>query len=148
MTVRRTLHGDAGVVGVDAVAFGVLVCVGVTMLVLHGWAVIDATSTARMAAGEAARAAVGALGTSDPHVAARHAAGEITRGLGHTGDVDVEVAFARDLPRCTVLDVTVRIDVVSVLRAVDSRAVARASRLVDPYRDGLGVDHDAVPCAA
>lgn len=145
--MRRRLHGNAGVVGVDAVAFGVLVCMGVTMAVLHGWAVIDAASTARMASGEAARAAVGALGESDPHQAAEDAAGEIIRGLGHTGEFEVEIRVAPDVPRCTMLDVTVRIDVVSVLLAIDSRAAATASRLVDPFRDGPGVDHDRVPCA-
>ena len=141
------MRGDAGVVGVDAVAFGVLVCVGVTMAVLHGWAVIDAASAARVAAREAARVAVASLGETDPQLTAERTALGIVRGLGHTGELEVEVGVDPDMPRCTVLDVTVRLAVASPLRAVDTRTAATASRLVDPFRDGPGVDHDRVPCA-
>lgn len=143
---RAEPAGESGLAGIDTVAFGVLVCVGVTLAVLHGWAVVDAASTARAAASEAARVAAATFADPDRQARITAAAEAVARGLGNTGQVEVEVLADGATPRCAELRVVVHLEVASPLRSSSARSTATAFRLVEPFRDGLDVDHERPPC--
>ena len=83
MTVRARLHQQDGLVaGAEALAFGVLIFVLGTLLVVNAWAVIDAKFATSSAAREGVRAAVEAPPGSDPMTLAVAAAEAALQGHG------------------------------------------------------------------
>lgn len=144
---ERLTDEDGFFAGVDAVAFGVLVCLGVSLAVLHGWAVVQASGLARAAAAEAARVVAAEPVDGDAAARAGAAAERVAGGLGYDGEVAVQVSVDTASPRCSHVHVRVEVAVRSPVRGVASRAAGTAVRLVDPYTDGLSASEDGLPCA-
>lgn len=128
--------------GVEAAVFGVLVFVFGTLLVVNGWAVVDAKLAAGSAAREATRSYVEAGDASEAGTAAQRAAEEAIRGHGRRVDRmalrSVDGTFAR-CARVT-LEATYRVPLLAIpvlgQRGTGFTVAARHSEVVDPYRSG------------
>jgi len=161
----RHHHDEDGVVaGLEALAFGVLVFVIGTLVVLNAWTVVDAKFAVEGAAREAARSVVesaatvgGAGAPTDAHRAvARAAADEVLAGLRGPGSrVDEDVRVVGSIQRGACVEVTVSIQVPVVRIPLlgsggGTRPVVGTHReRVDPFRSGLAVrDGEALlqPC--
>ena len=137
----RDESGQLG--GLEGLAFGVLVFVVGTLVVVNAWAVIDAKLAAASAAREAARAFVEATDIGAADEAAQRAADDAIIGYGRDPD---RMELARDdtsFGRCDRVTFTVRYKVslgaIPLLKraAATFTAEARYSEIVDPFRDGL-----------
>ena len=149
MTARRVRRDESGTGGAEVLAFGVLVFVIGSLLVLNAWAVIDAKLAVAAAAREGARAAAESAGPSegDAAAAASDAAVEALGVSGRSSDgTAVSVGTSRpdgELSRCERVTVEVSHDVPTVvLPWADGwgsvvTVSARHTELVDPYRSGL-----------
>lgn len=168
VTDRARIRPDRGeegfVAGLEALAFGVLVFVIGTLVVLNAWTVVDAKFAVEGAAREAARsvvesaATVGGAGTpTDEHRAiARGAADEVIAGLRGPGSrVDEDVVVRGSIQRgaCVEVRVSMQVPVVRIPllgTAGGTRPVVGTHReRVDPFRSGLAVrDGEALlqPC--
>jgi len=146
----RAWSGDDGVVGgVEVLPFAVLVFVVGTLLVLNGWAVIDAKGAAVAAAREAGRRHVESTGTvGEAHAGAQASALAAAEGHGWSRRVEVELVGGGDadspLQRCDRVTYEVRVFVPTLVLPVLGRfgsgpivATGRHSELVDPFRSGL-----------
>lgn len=141
----RRLRGDDGQVGgFEVLPFGFLLFVGVTLLFVNVWAVIDA----KLAVTSAAREAVRAYSESDDAASARRAArsraAETLDAFGRSSDrARIDVPVATKLERCQRVTVTVRYQVrwivVPFLGGLGGpRTVASSfTEVVDPYRDRI-----------
>ena len=141
------------VAGLEALAFGVLVFVFGTLMVLHGWAVVDARFATSAAAREAVRAVVlaPAEATSGQlEVLASAAAGQAFAAHGYTSEpVLVEAALGRE--RCATVAVTVEVEVRATVvpgigPAATSPVRSRHAEVVDPFRAGLGGGDGLTAC--
>lgn len=141
------------VAGLEALAFGVLVLVFGTLMVLHGWAVVDARFATSAAAREAVRAVVlaPAEASSDQLEAlARAAAGQAFTAHGYTAEpVLVEAELRRD--RCAIVAVTVEVEVRATAvpgigPAASYPVRSRHAEVVDPFRAGLGGGDGLAAC--
>lgn len=144
---RAAQHGF--VAGAEALAFGVLVFVFGTLVVLNGWAVLDAKFAASAAAREAVRAVVEADATDADELTerARDAARFALEAHGHDPEdlrlTPVLLGTARCAP--VRLEVAVEVRTVGVPRLARSavRTVTATSEEVrDPYRSGPAGEGD------
>jgi hypothetical protein len=153
--IRRVRSaGEEGfAAGGEALAFGVLVFVIGTLLVVNAWGVIDAKLAASAAAREAARVAVEAPGTmnaGEVGAAASATVQQVLVGLGKDAGrlVDVELGAEQTAPdaplsRCQRVTVTVTYRVPTIVLpwvgglGNGFRVVGSHSELVDPFRSGL-----------
>lgn len=150
MTGRR-VDAEAGfVAGLEALAFGVLIFVLGTLVVVNAWGVVDAKFAASAAAREAVRAAAEASDLDQQGPLARAAAAQALDG--HGVDEGAEVQPLRvGLTRCQEVAFRVRIEVpVLILPGLTERVapfvvVAEHREVVDPYRSGLAVVQGEVP---
>jgi hypothetical protein len=139
--VTRDEAGQVG--GLEAVAFGMLVFVVGTLVVVNAWGVIDAKLAAGAAAREAARAYVEADNAVDAAATAQDAAAESMRGHGRDPARMTMRVAAGGFSRCE--RVTIEVQYPVPLLAVPwvghagtgFTAAARYSEVVDPYRRGL-----------
>ena len=150
--------------GLEALAFGVLVFVIGTLVVLNAWTVVDAKFAVEGAAREAARSVVesaatlGGSGTvgDDHRAVARAAADDVLAGLRGPGSrVDEDVVVRGSIQRgaCVEVRVSMQVPVVRIPllgTAGGTRPVVGTHReRVDPFRSGLAVrDGEALlqPC--
>ena len=137
----RSERGQLG--GIEGVAFGFLVFVVGTLIVVNAWGVIDGKLAAAAAAREAARAYVE---SADPEAADAAASSAATDALAGYGRDPTRMTIRRDgdaFGRCRRVTFTVeypiRVGAIPVLgRSITTfTAAARHSELVDPYRDGV-----------
>lgn len=141
------------VAGLEALAFGVLVFVFGTLMILHGWVVVDARFATSAAAREAVRAVTQApveasAGALD--AAATAAAAQALAAHGYTAEpVLIEATLSRQ--RCATVAVTVELEVRAVLvpgigPAATYPVRSRHAELVDPFRAGLGGGDGLTAC--
>lgn len=141
-------RGEGGfVAGAEALAFGVLVFVIGTLVVVNGWSTVDAKIAAETAAREAARAVVEAEPGSPQEfydaLAAQVAATVLDdlRGAGSYEPPTVAVTGSVLRGDCVTVQVDVAIPVLSlplVGETGGTRAVVgRHQERVDPFRSGL-----------
>jgi len=135
--VRRLRGDDALVGGVDALVFGVLIFVTMSLAFVNLWVVIETKIALSAAAHEAARAFVEAPDSDGAAQRAQLVARDVLRahGIKSMPTIEVEGAFSR----CTRITVTARAPVAGIslgwLGQWGQRQVAaRASEVVDPYR--------------
>ena len=148
--IASTPTSDAGfVAGLDALAFGVLIFVIGTLIVLNGWTVIDAKYASNAAAREAVRAVVEApAGTpsSELQQRATSAARQAYAAHGHEpGRVDVTAEGPLTLERCSEVSIVTTVEVTSVIvpGLMDTprwHVSSRYQQVVDPFRSGLEVE--------
>lgn len=139
--------GQAGfVAGAEALAFGVLIFVIGTLLVVNTWAVVDARFAVAAAAREAVRAAVQAPDGVDPAPLAVEAAGEALRGHGVDPSIArIEPTLPARLERCEEVVLRVSVEVPAlVLPGIERRWLAftvtgEHREVVDPFRSGLEI---------
>jgi hypothetical protein len=133
------------VAGLEALAFGVLIFVFGTLLILNAWGVIDAKLAVTAAAREATRAVVEADPSVPVAALARAVALETLAGHGH-GDADRlsgDPEVAGTIARCARLSVTVAYDVpairIPLVGGFGSGLTVRSTHteVVDPFRSGL-----------
>lgn len=139
---RRTRRNERGAIGgIEGLAFGVLVFVFGTLIVVYAWAVIDAKLAVSAAAREAGRAYVEAR-PGDASVAADTAARATLAGHGRPY-VSPPTVSPADFRRCGRIEVVVvtkvrRVGLPLVGRSAgESTVSARHVEYVDPYRSGL-----------
>jgi len=150
--VRRRHADDGAIAGLEALAFGALIFVGGTLLIVNAWGVVDAKVAVSAAAREATRAFVESPAQAtveQAEVRAREAA-HLTmagHGSGRVALVDVRMQGAfpgRGLVRCAEVTSTVTTSVpslfipfVGVLRQGGFEVRASYTEVVDPFRSGL-----------
>lgn len=137
-----TRRGEAGELGIEVLAFGLLIFVTGTLILVNGWAIVDTKLAAAAAAREAARVYVespdGGAATTDAAVAARDA----VQGFGRDPS-GTTVSFAQEaFGRCQRVVVEVRTEAPLIRlpwvgQAGTVTVVAHHSELIDPFRSGL-----------
>ena len=139
---------DGFTAGLDALAFGVLVFVFGTLLVVNAWAVVDARFATSAAAREAVRAVVQAdrtdLSPAQLEERARAAAQQAFLAHGYTAP-PVLTDTSVSLTRCATVAVTVALEVrPTIVPGLVQRGAytVRSSHaeVVDPFRSGLDGD--------
>lgn len=150
MSGRRTDAQAGFVAGLEALAFGVLIFVLGTLVVVNAWAVVDAKFAASAAAREAVRAAVEAPDVGQQGALAMAAAAQALDGHGISDDAEV-TPLQVGLTRCQEVAYRVRVEVPALLlpglseRLAPFVVVAEHREVVDPYRSGLAVVQGEVP---
>lgn len=133
------------VAGLEALAFGVLVLVVGTLVVVNAWAVIDARFATSAAAREAVRAVVQApevgLTASQLDGRARSAAGQALAAHGYEHEPELTGPPLRQA-RCATVEVTVELEVVPTIlpwvsQPPSYRVASTHREVVDPFRAGL-----------
>lgn len=146
-TGRPGSGAEAGfVAGFEALAFGVLVFVLGTLLMVNAWVVLDAVyavNAASRVASQVVAAAPPDHGTDELGALARQAAARAVRAHGHDPDrLSVTLTPVAPLARCAEITVEVGLSVsVAAMPFGDGRSwhvASRAQALVDPLRQGLG----------
>jgi hypothetical protein len=139
---RRSERREAGELGIEVLAFGLLIFVAGTLIFVNGWAIVDAKLAAAAAAREAARAYVEAPDDAAAQTAAQSAASDSVLGYhrdpsGTTLSVEQERfgRCQRIVVEVHTLAPLIRIPWVGQMGAVT--VVARHSELIDPFRSGL-----------
>jgi hypothetical protein len=148
MTRRGWRGQDGFAAGLDALAFGVLVFVFGTLLVLNAWAVVDARFATSAAAREAVRAVVQSDRTdlSPAQLEARAVAAARQAFLAHGYTAPPTLTdTSLSLTRCATVAVTVALEVhptiVPGLVQRGSYTVRSThAEVVDPFRSGLEGD--------
>ena len=146
---RHCWRADDGfTAGLEALAFGVLVFVFGTLILVNAWAVVDASFATSAAAREAVRAVVQAESTdltaAQLEARALGAAGQAFLADGYA-DTPKLTASSLSLTRCATVAVTISMDVhpTIVPGLIEPGAyTVRASHaeVVDPFRSGLDGD--------
>jgi hypothetical protein len=126
-------------------AFGFLVLVSGTLLVVNAWAVVDAKFAVDAAAREAARTYVETPDRNDARAAAEARALEALRAHGRTDPdrVSISIEEPEGFGRCRPVEVTVSYRVPALTLPfiggfggpID--ASATHTEVIDPFRDGL-----------
>lgn len=141
---RRRQRGAVG--GLEALPFGFLMFVAVTLVVTNAWAVVDSKMAVNAAAREAVRAYVEA---PEADGAAARAAARAQETLASYGRADADRLTVGDpvtdrgYVRCARASITIEYRVpaltVPFIGGFGSAVTARAthSELIDPYRSGL-----------
>lgn len=138
-------HHGGFVAGLEALAFGVLVLVVGTLVVVNAWAVIDARFATSAAAREAVRAVAAApeLGLTETQLEqqARSAAAQALAAHGYEHEPELTGPPLRQA-RCATVEVTVSLDIVpTILPWVSQpptyRVASTHTEVVDPFRAGL-----------
>ncbi len=160
--MRRRRDEDGFLGGLDALAFGALVLVTGTLLIINAWSVVDTRMAVSAAAREAVRtiadAPVAQLNEREEHddlegtARARALDALVQHGKDVAGLTDGDIVFAplTDEPRCDWIEVSVTLRApaialpfVGVFR--DGIPVTVQHReLIDPYRAGLTGEADCV----
>jgi Flp pilus assembly protein TadG len=146
--LRRRRHDDRGqVAGVEAVAFGVLIFVAGSLLIVNVWAFVDARLAVDVAAREATRAYVEGANGAEAQRHAETAAKDALAGYGRSaGFLDVTVRTDQGpaaFSRCSPITVTVRYRLPAVTAPVlgtlgDGVVVTGThTEVVDPLRNGI-----------
>lgn len=137
-------RGESGFVGgLDGLAFGVLVFVFGTLVVVNAWQVVDAKFAVASAAREAARTYVEAPGPSAAGAAAVAAAEEALVGHGRSAERLSVSVVSGSFARCSRVVFEARYEVPLVVVPLiggfgDGLVVSsRHAEIVDPYRSGL-----------
>ena len=143
---RGRWRDDRGQVGgIEVLAFGFLVLVIGTLLMVNAWAVVDAKFAVTAAAREGARAYVEAPDESSARSAATARAMEAMRAHGRADPsrtlvvIDAPDGFARCAP--VIVTVAYRVPALTLpfIGGFGGAMTSTATHveLVDPYRDGL-----------
>lgn len=147
----RRLHAeeDGLTAGAEALAFGVLVFLMGTVMVINAWAVVDAKSAANASAREVSRYVTESVGLEDPATLTARAnrIAELTlqgHGLGASrlGAVQVRPSAA-GFVRCSTVDTTVLVRVPTIRIPLFGAfggtydVTGRATERIDPLRSGL-----------
>lgn len=138
------------VAALEALAFGVLIFVIGTLVVVNAWAAVDAKFAANAAAREAVRAAVETVPGEDQAARADAAARQALAGHGITADPAI-VPLALGLERCQEIAFEVRLEVPALLlpgiatRRAPFTVVGAHREIVDPFRSGLAVPAEGIP---
>lgn len=136
------------VAGLEALAFGVLVLLVGTLVVVNAWAVIDARFATAAAAREAVRAVVEApepaLSATRLEQRARSAAAQAFAAHGYERPPEVSGPPLRQA-RCATVEITVGVEVVPTLlpwldQPPSYRVASTHREVVDPFRAGLAGD--------
>ncbi|MFP4312182.1 MAG: hypothetical protein ACLFS9_09430 [Nitriliruptoraceae bacterium] len=136
------------VAGLEALAFGVLVLLIGTLVVVNAWAVVDARFATAAAAREAVRAVVEApetaLSPTQLEQRARSAAVQAFAAHGYERPPEVSGPPLRQA-RCATVEVTVGVEVVPALlpwldEPPSYRVASTHREVVDPFRAGLAGD--------
>lgn len=150
--MRRSFSDDRGfVAGSEALIFGVLICVIGTLVVVNGWAVVDARFVASAVAREAARAMVEAPAGTDLEAVAGEAAAAVVRAHGRDpASLTLTVTGPSAPSRCASVEVRATILVMPISVPLPARRNGGAtggsgayavhasySEVVDPFRAGL-----------
>jgi hypothetical protein len=136
--------------GLEGLAFGVLIFVIGTLVVVNAWGVIDAKLAAASAAREAARAFVEAPDLAGGDDGAQRAAADAIGGYGRDPSRMTVTRTATAFGRCERVTFTVEYPVsigrLPLLKREAATFVAKArhSEIVDPFRTGL---HGEAVCA-
>ena len=143
---RTRLRGDAGQVGgIEVLPFGFLLFVGVTLLFVNVWGVIDAKLAVTSAAREAARAFSESDNESTARAMATARAEETLAAYGRGGaraSIDSPV-LSSPFGRCARVTVTVSYEVPAIaipfLGGLGGSQTVRSSftEIVDPYRNDV-----------
>ena len=133
---------QGGQLGLEALAFGLLVFVAGTLVFVNGWAIVDAKLAAASAVREAGRAYVEGADATSALAAARVAADDTLVGYGRSPTASTVTIVQGGFARCerVVLEVRTQAPLARIpwLGQVGTLTVAaRHSELVDPYRAGL-----------
>ncbi len=141
---------DGFVAGAEALAFGVLIFVIGTLVVVAGWSVVDAKFATSAAAREAVRAVVAAPADATTHELEQRAVAAAHQAVAAHGHAPADTSLTVDGPpltleRCRDITIAVHVEVrsVRVPGFVDTARWTVSSRyrqLVDPYRSGLDVE--------
>lgn len=130
--------------GVEALAFGVLIFVVGSLLVVNAWGVVDAKIASSAAAREAGRVLVESPAGTATQALAEQVARSTLRGHGKDAARLDGVDIAGSIARCERLRVTVRYTVPTItlpwIGGLGSGALDVASshtEIVDPFRSGL-----------
>jgi hypothetical protein len=139
---------EGAVAGLEALAFGVLVFVVGTLVVVNAWAVIDARFATSAAAREAVRAVAQApevgLTSAQLEDRARTAAAQALAAHGYT-DVPVLTGPPLTQTRCASVEITAELEVIPsvlpwVAQPLAYRVASTYVEVLDPFRDGLDGD--------
>ncbi|MEZ5165727.1 MAG: hypothetical protein R2695_04250 [Acidimicrobiales bacterium] len=142
----RRLRGERGQIGgMEVIPLGLLVLVGITLLLVNVWAVVDAKLAVTAAAREATRAYVE---SDDADAAAREAVRRAEETIAAYGRHDGRATIGTPMldgpfARCARVSVTVAYDVPAIRIPFlggfgSSTSVTSAhSELVDPFRSGI-----------
>jgi len=142
-----TRRSEEGLVsGLEALAFGVLILVVGTLVVVNAWAVIDARFATSAAAREAVRAVVEApdIGLDGPQLEARARSAAAQALVAHGYEHEPELTGPPlTQARCATVEVTVELEVVATIlpwvsQPPSYRVASSHSEVVDPFRAGLG----------
>lgn len=149
---RRLADEDGFVAGGESLAFGVLIFVLGTLLIVNLWAVVDARFATSAAAREAVRAATATdaeAGEGAALDAARQAAGVALAGHGiDPARAEVAPIGALRLERCAEVTMRVTLTVPAlVLPGIERRVAAfevvgEHREVIEPYRSGLAGEVD------
>jgi hypothetical protein len=139
----RDERGQVG--GIEVLAFGLLVLVSGTLLIVNAWAVVDAKFAVTAAAREGARAYVEAPDETTARLSAERRAREALEAHGRDDPArtTIEVVSRDGHGRCLPVEVTVsyRVPALTVpfIGGFGGSLTASSTHveLVDPYRDGL-----------
>ncbi len=145
-SAARRCRGEQGQVGgIEALPFGFMIFVAVTLLIANAWGVIDAKMAVSSSAREAVRAYVEADTQGEAEAAADARARETLLAYGRDdGRATVEQPVVTgEFARCARVSITVTYDVPTLvipfiggfgnLKPVSSTF----TEVVDPFRDGL-----------
>ncbi len=142
---QRRVDERGAIGGVEGLAFGVLVFVFGTLIIVNAWGVVDAKMATAAAAREAARAYVESdtAASAEQHSVA--AATDVMRGHGRVVDaVTIDAAVAGDsFRRCQPITASVSTKVPRVPLPLlqrsggDYTVTSTHSEVVDPYRSGI-----------
>ena len=150
--IRRAKAEDGFVAGAESLAFGVLIFVLGTLLIVNLWAVVDARFATSAAAREAVRAATATnadAGAGAALAAARQAAAVALAGHGiDPGRAQVVPVGALRLERCAEVTMRVALTVPALVLPGIGRGTAAFEvvgehrEVVEPYRSGLAGEVD------
>lgn len=139
---------DGVVAGLEALAFGVLVFVVGTLVVVNAWAVVDARFATAAAAREAVRAVVEApevgLTGAELEERARTAAAQALAAHGYPGP-PVLSGPPVSQTRCATIEITAELEIVPtvlpwVTQPLSYRVTSTYAEVLDPFRAGLDGD--------
>ncbi|MEX2550464.1 MAG: hypothetical protein WD638_09570 [Nitriliruptoraceae bacterium] len=139
--------------GLESLAFGALVFVFGTLIILNAWAVVDARFATAAAAREAVRAVVEAeAGRSEAELAVRaeQAAMQALSAHGHLAEPTLEFGDLQQA-RCATIAVTVGLEIRATFVPGFADAVTYPVRsshaeVIDPFRPGLTAGDGVVDC--
>jgi hypothetical protein len=146
---RSTVAAEDGVAGLEALAFGVLIFVFGTLVVVNAWGVVDAKMATTAAAREATRAVVESDGAGDLGALAGSVAAGTLAGHGRDPDRLTGTALTGSLTRCARVrvEITYRVPTIQVPLLGgfgDAGVLVRGTHteVVDPFRGGLPGEAD------